>query len=448
MELTAFAPFFLVLLVLAMRSPLHWLAATGFACFLQGASPFMLHAGGRLAGMAPAYLLTAIGICHYARLRMETHRQPVPREWWAPPVFLVAFTLLGVLGALLLPRVFAGAAHAVASRGSLNSLLLVPVAPGGTNIIQAFYLLLNLLLFTCASAVVAARAEGLRWALRGVSAGLVCACLLGLYQLLAFHAGLPWPAEIVNSNTGVGQFPDQMAGGIKRITATFWEPSLLGYNFVGSLGIFLLGGLGIRAGLLALGVLLLSTSSLGYFGLLALVALWMLFDDGNARIKGRVALALGAVVAAFLVADQVLLDGMVLRELVLNKAESSSGLGRGAADRMALQTFLESGGLGVGVGTTRASSFIATLLATTGIVGVVCFLGFALTLIAACRRAGTREARALGLGLSGFLIVWIIAIPDVVQALFWFVAGVAAGHVRRLPQPRAVTSGEVAWNAS
>ena len=129
MELTAFAPFFLVLLVVALRSPLHWLAATGFACFLQGASPFLLSAGGRAAGMAPAYLLTLIGIWHYARERLHPAATRDRLAWFAPQVWLWAFTVIGVLGALLLPRVFQGVAHAMLSRGSLNAAVMTQVAP-------------------------------------------------------------------------------------------------------------------------------------------------------------------------------------------------------------------------------------------------------------------------------------------------------------------------------
>jgi hypothetical protein len=74
-------------------------------------------------------------------------------------------------------------------------------------------------------------------------------------------------------------------------------------------------------------------------------------------------------------------------------------------------------------------------------------------LILQCRRAGDRESRELGLGLTGFLIVWLIAIPDVVQALFWLVAGVAAGHLRRqvivsAPEPAHEAAHEAAiWPA-
>jgi hypothetical protein len=451
MELTAFLPFFAILVWVALRSPSHWLAATGFAAFLQGASPFVLTAGGRLAGMAPAYLLTFIGIFHYLRARLHpAARLTSEQPWSAPQLWLWAFTIIGVLGALLLPRVFNGVAHAMLSRGSINAASMTDVTPGSTNIIQAFYLVLNLVLFSIAAALVAARADGLRWAMRGVAAGLACACVLGLYQLVAFYAGLPWPAEIINSNLGVGQFPDQMAGSLKRITATFWEPSLLGYSFVGCLGIFLLGGRNTRLGLLALCVLLLSTSSLGYFGLAALVGVWLCADRAAAAsTKWRVAVGLATVCIAFAIADQLLTGGVVLEDLVLNKAESSSGVGRSTANHLALQTFFESGGLGVGIGTTRASSFAATLLATTGLPGLIAFMAFATTLILQCRRAGDRESRELGLGLTGFLIVWLIAIPDVVQALFWLIAGVAAGHLRRQPgvQARESAPESVLWPA-
>lgn len=433
MELTAFLPFFVILVLVALRSPMHWLAATGFAAFLQGASPFTLTAGGRLAGMAPAYLLLFIGMFHYMRARLHP-AAPVSevRPWSAPQLWLWAFTIIGVLGALLLPRVFHGVAHAMLSRGALDAAVMHDVTFGGTNVIQAFYLVLNLGLFSVAAALVAAREEGLRWALRGVAVGLAFASLLGIYQLVAFHYGLPWPREIINSNLGVGQFPDQMAGDIKRITATFWEPSLLGYSFVGCLGIFLLGGRNVLLGTLALCVLLLSTSSLGYFGFAALVIVWLFADRGaSSNVKWRVAIGLAAVCVAFVITDQLYNGGTLVEALVLNKAESSSGVGRSTANHLALQTFFESGGLGVGIGTTRASSFAATLLATTGLPGFIAFMAFAMTLILQCRRAGDRESRELGLGLTGCLIVWLIAIPDVVQALFWLIAGVAAGHLRR-----------------
>jgi len=452
MALTAFLPFFVVLVLWAMRSPQSWLAATGFACFLQGASPIILTAGGRESGLAPGYLLIGIGVFHYLRNSLQyapRSGRTADRGMSTPQIWLCMFTLIGVVGALLLPRVFSGIAHAMETRGSISAGVAKLVHPSGTNFIQAFYLILNLMLFSIAARMVRTVQGGLESALKGVAAGLLFASLLGLYQLIGYYVGLPWPADIINSNTGVGQFPDQMAGGLKRITSTFWEPSLLGYNFVGCLGIFLLGARKPWLGALALCVLLLSTSSLGYFGLIALLGVWMLVDRQTAaNIKWRAVAAVAAICIAFVIVDQVVLDGEVINDMVLNKAASSSGVGRGLANQLAMQTLFESVGLGVGVGSARASSFIATLLATTGLPGTIAFIGFAVSLVVACLRKGDTTALQLGYGLVGFLLVWAIAIPDTIQALFWFVAGLAGGYTYTPAATRAVVTGNaVAWPA-
>lgn len=446
MELTAFFPFFLVLLIWAACSERHWLAATGFSCFLQGASPVVLVAGGRLAGIAPAYLLVCVGIFHLLR---QPARQPLspsgleraqlrgePTSWSVPHIWLWLFTVVGVVGALLLPRVFQGVAHAMDTRSSINAATMFAVKPSSTNLIQACYLLLNLALFSLASGFVKRNREAIHHGLRGVALGLGFACALGVYQLVAFYAGLPWPADIINSNVGVGQFPEQMAGSIKRITSTFWEPSLLGYHFVGCIGLFLIGRRHVPLGVAALCVLLLSTSSLGYFGFMALLLVWLVIDRRSPMsAKSKVFGAVLAVGALFILVDFLALDGEVLMSMVLNKGNSTSGVGRSIANQLALQTFVESGGFGVGVGSARASSFVTTLLATTGLPGLIAFLGFATSLVRVCWRSRDPQATQLCYGLLGFLIAWMIAIPDSVMALFWFVAGIAAGHVVRLAQP-------------
>jgi hypothetical protein len=143
------------------------------------------------------------------------------------------------------------------------------------------------------------------------------------------------------------------------------------------------------------------------------------------------------------VIDQIALDGEVLSTMILNKTASSSGVGRNVANELAMQTLVESAGLGVGVGSARASSFIATLLATTGLPGTLAFMGFAISLVAACMRKADPVAMQLAYGLIGFLLVWAIAIPDTIEALFWFVAGVAGGYTYLPASARALTAGNV-----
>jgi len=57
-------------------------------------------------------------------------------------------------------------------------------------------------------------------------------------------------------------------------------------------------------------------------------------------------------------------------------------------------------------------------------------------------RRGDAVAMQLAYGLIGFLLVWAIAIPDTIQALFWFIAGIAGGYAYKpAATPRAAVVG-------
>lgn len=450
MIVTPFLPAFLLLLGLALRSPRHWVIATAVACYMQGATPFLLTAGGRMVGLAPGYLLLGIGLLHDLRIRLR----PRSDRWVETPgstataaqLWLWSFTLVGVCGAMLLPRVFEGLAHAMPTRGSLDSGLFLMVAPSSTNYFQALYLAMNLAMVMVTARFVALGEAALDDIIDGVVIGALCSAAAGVYQLIAHYGGLPWPKSFINSNIGVGQFPEQMAGPLKRITATFWEPALLSYHFVGTIGILLLGGAARLTGLLILVLQLLSTSSVGYVALMLLVMLWLLLERRAGARTMKLFLAGVLVAATFVGLDLAFNGGSVTTEMILGKASSTSGVNRGYANHLAWRTFLESWGFGVGVGSARASSFVSTLLATTGWLGLLSFGGFALTMLRGCLASVDERARALGYGLCGFFIVWCIAIPDIGQALFWFIAGAAVGHQLRSSTTRqsAVVQGSSA----
>ena len=61
---TAFLPFFLVLVLISLRSANAWAACMGAVAFFQAASPILLVAGGRISGIAPAYGLMFVGLWH------------------------------------------------------------------------------------------------------------------------------------------------------------------------------------------------------------------------------------------------------------------------------------------------------------------------------------------------------------------------------------------------
>src|SRR5690606_7043001 len=66
----------------------------------------------------------------------------------------------------------------------------------------------------------------------------------------------------------------------------------------------------------------------------------------------------------------------VLDVMVLSKLESDSGMERSLWNAQAWSNFLDTYGLGVGIGSARASSYLLVLLSNTGLIGTICFFGF------------------------------------------------------------------------
>jgi hypothetical protein len=98
-------------------------------------------------------------------------------------------------------------------------------------------------------------------------------------------------------------------------------------------------------------------------------------------------------------------------ETVVNdKVGTSSYNERSGANTESYEIFLDTFGFGVGLGGSRASSFFAGLLSTTGIVGI---LLFAAAIAALIRRSASRvEYRPVVWALVALLINKVVSGPD------------------------------------
>jgi hypothetical protein len=430
MSLTPFAPVFILLLLIACAGLRGWVIATGIAVYFQAAAPFMIDAGGRFSGLMPSYGLLCIGLLHAVlyqlRISRRSGRGPDPAT--SATGWLIVFTVISVAGAVLLPRIFEGQADVLPPAYGMDTLFVERVHPSGRNSIQAFYLLCNLALFLLCRWVIRARLVSLQEAVRGLALGAACSALLGLYQVVGYQLGWPWPHELINSNSGVGQLYNQHAFGLQRMSSTFLEPSLLGFHFLSA---FALLGLGLRRrwiGALLLICLLISTSSSGYAGLLLLLplALWIYRAQLDQRAVLGILLLLLLLGGAYLL-DLLWLDGQVTNTFLTGKLSSTSGIDRARTNAVAWHTLIDSWGLGVGVGSSRVSGLPMTLASTTGIPGLLCFIAFLTTLIRACLRRGDADGRAFALAILAIAIVWTISIPDLALPYAWVLCGFAAG---------------------
>ncbi len=440
MNLTPFFPFFILMVINAMRGPNQWAGTMAFAAFFQSATPILLGIGGRFSGIAPAFCLLFIGLWHvYGSYYSAKPYKPGPRHFPYATFFLTAFAVVGISGALFLPRLLGNMVNVLPPRSGLDSGITAPLQASGGNYIQSFYLVCILSLFWMLKHLLqrgVIRREAL---FKGLIVGAAFSVCLGFYQIIGYPLGLPWPDAVINSNIGVSQLQNQTALGIKRMSATFVEPSIMATHYLGMVALLYLGLNRKLLGGALLFALLLSTSSTAYFGLAALVVVWVLVGKSKGSGK-QVFLTLGLLCLAVVLAlslDFMFANGNITDRLVLNKLEGHSGNARLNADWLALKSFYESFGLGAGVGSARASSLPASLAATVGGPGLVLFFSFVGALMVPLCRSDNREDKALFLGMTGFLIAWLISAPDLNFPVFWILAALGA-HANATRPAKAV----------
>jgi O-antigen ligase len=416
----------------------------------EAAAAVILGPLGVQPGLVPAAMLVALVGAQYLAGRRSPVEGPALRIM-APLLVMFAYA---ALTALLLPEVFAG--RIIVWPQKLDPLWLgpVPLAPDQGNMNQVVYLAANVGL-SCAAALAFGRA-GTAWA------ALVRAYLFGGWlvvgiagwEFVARTLRLPFPRELFYSNPGWA-IVEQSLGGMPRLQSTFAEPSALGYYLVGvafaCTGLCLRGRTVMRADILlvlVLVVIFLSTSTTGIaavaLGLPAILAMAALRGRRVALRRLMRTLAMPLVAATLGAAALLVLRPELLQQIsdvvatTLGKGESDSFAERSAMNAAAWDAFVASGGLGIGWGSTRASSLIPGLLAGAGLVGLVTVLWFALRLRHAVRVARTLPPHpsaiamdAFGAALAGQLLAGLLSAPVVTSPIFFVQLGILAAAAVR-----------------
>jgi hypothetical protein len=298
---------------------------------------------------------------------------------------LLIFGLISVASALVLPFVFAGIPIYDPKIGIDDGIFIrPPLRFGINNVIQPCYLACHI---ATAFALLSIRFS---------AAKAYKAYLLAFYIEVFFVfaesfcqlAGISFPLSLVLNNPGYALWTNAHEGFGTRNPGTFSEPSIAGgfllLYCVGFLAQYLArNGKGVRAMLaLVASGMVLSTTSLAVLCLSPLPLLvryspfrfpWYL----NLRQSRRIGLMLFFSVVPLI---GVLLFSSGYREilavLTVSKGESGSFVNRTAADLYSLQLLLETYGFGVGLGSSRPSSLLATLLSNVGLAATGVFLIF------------------------------------------------------------------------
>lgn len=381
----------------------------------------------------PTFYAVSVGAFALLAVTFVTRRgraEEIPLRTIPGLVLLLSFAAWSILVTLLAPLMFPGLKTVTPQ----NALLLAGEVTS-SNIAQIIYLLLGICVV-----VLLARTDGATPGL--VSIPIVGVVVLSLWRYLWVTFGVPFP-DVLFDNSPSLHYIELAPGGVPRFRGILSEPSsLAGVTIVASVyglwaaatsrGAKRVWWLALTAVSLYLGFVSTSTTFIVAIPVLAMIALLtsgIAFATGGRRMPVPVALgALGLAAAACWLVP-VIAD--YLGASFGSKVGSASYDERTGADADSFQIFLDTAGFGVGLGAGRASSFVPTLLSTTGIIGTVLFVAAVGIIVTAA--LPLRGYRGVVWVVVALLLTKAIAGPDLSDptGVFWLSLGVLARGVLR-----------------
>jgi hypothetical protein len=265
------------------------------------------------------------------------------------------------------------------------------------NITQSAYAVANVLTFAAGRVLMRVPERRLLFAESVVVLSLLNAAAAVL-NVIEHYTGMPSLLELVRTAYATTH---QSFGSMARIQGTFPAASafsgfslcLFAFTFQLWLDKLKVRYTGLATGASLL-FLLFSTSGTAYAGLSIYftVLIFALFRRAaERRTTPRLAWVLAAApLVLSLVQLLVVLDSPILGEVAdflnrtfLQKMDSDSGRERGSWNEAAWDNFLDTYGLGLGIGSVRTSSFAMTLLSNLGGLGTLLYLAFLVQLFRA-----------------------------------------------------------------
>ena len=449
-SLTTFGVIALPLVIGITLFKRQWLLpALVIASTLQAPSVFNIHYGQSDARYGLT-VFSLIAIVINLSLIPQLKRLYAQREWLSGSAGMnlklwLAYATIAMIGAALLPLIFSNTPVFLLIEKSSFEAGLLPLRWTLSNLAQSgnLTLLLGVLVY------IRLHSEDQQLVKRmcaGLVIALVFSALIGLQQRLAWNQILPMMADFWTSNPAYAQNFTSYAGPIPRVSWPFTEPAYssawYAAMFGGCLVVFFAGK---RTQLALLGMLIAGFAlfnSLGATGIMAIslasligLLLWGLFFAKHPELRWK--LAYQSVLAALVLSCCSLAIYIVLRHYsLLPNAQSALtnllvgnnptfwGDIRPETNLHALTLLRDSYGLGVGLGSNRASSYLASLFSNTGLIGGFMFLAalthLGLTLINTQVTRKTQDTALLLLGaLCTATISVAIAIPDQNWPNYW-----------------------------
>lgn len=335
---------------------------------------------------------------------------------------LTAFLAVAVVSAVFFPRLFAGQVVVLSMRGALPS----PLGPTMGNISQLAYLLISF-----GVAVIFGFKSGERRFMDAFrSAFLIGGALMiasGVADWVTAAAGLGGLLAPFKTAEYVFMENNQVLG-FRRVTGFMTEASAYGSSCVFFAAVLLAfaptystrsGRVAVHLlGLGLIGMAVVSTSSTAYVGLAVLTPLYILGvlrrivrnpGVGGDLLRWEVLVGFVLVLSVATVAlfaPQVFVQPLAFIEtLIFKKTQTTSYADRSAWNAVAMEALARTGGVGVGVGSARTSSWAVAVLTNTGVLGASLLAAFILLQLSRSTERLPELSREINAGAKIVLIV-------------------------------------------
>lgn len=339
---------------------------------------------------------------------------------------VAAAGLYAAAGAYILPRLFEGTTTVFIPIDKV--VKEVPLGPVSGNITQTAYFLLGVLTFIVFS-VALSRADSVQKVTRGFFALAIAHALLGWIDLGAKLSGSGDVLAPIRT-ASYALLTEIEQSGFWRIVGGCAEASSFAAYALAALAFSFTywreanSKLALALTALMLGLVLLSTSSTAYVGCAALAAVALLslvkgFLQNRLKPQDITVIVCLLTVIALLLALYIHDDRLfapftdLIRSTVFEKASSASGQERAYWNMRSLETLIDTDGLGIGMGSSRSSSWPISTLSQLGV------LGSALMLLLVMRlawgmgrlqsRSGDRPYFALCAGARACALAFLLA---------------------------------------
>lgn len=368
-----------------------------------------------------------------------------------PGFWMMLLFVYATVASLMFPAIFAGQTEVFSLSRSTNEsgIISVPLRPSSGNLTQLFRLGLGVAIFFAVATVFRARPHG-QTVIIGVAIATAINAALGWVDVATYAVGAEALLEPIRSANYAILYDVRMAG-LKRMIGGFPEASAFGYFSLGLFAFWFVFWLATPRSRLVVVMLVISavavlrsTSSASYVAMLAYLAtaglIWGATVFGRQMDRRNLMIAIFAVLVAWLGAlaifasyEYVASVQAFLDRALFNKLEGASGVERLSWNAQALQNFFDTYGLGAGLGSVRASSWLMATLASIGVIGTGLFVAFIYTVVAPVPAQLRRDPRfAVVRALQSSCVALLIsacltgATPDL-GLLFFTVCGLAAG---------------------